>query len=77
MFIGTITFNGTGGYTVTNASLVDEVSGSTAPSLFTNTSGTYIVSASGEGYISAVHAYFPKRPDHRAGVSERGVHRQQ
>src|ERR1700733_2141065 len=43
---GTITFNGSGGYMVTNASIVDEISGSTAPSLFTNTSGTYVVSTS-------------------------------
>jgi uncharacterized protein (TIGR03437 family) len=69
---GTITFNGTGGYTVTNASLVDEISGSTAPSLFTNTSGTYVVSASGQGYISAVHPYFPN--DRIIGlVSQNGV----
>jgi uncharacterized protein (TIGR03437 family) len=69
---GTITFNGAGGYTVTNASLVDQASGSTTPSLFTNASGTYVVSASGEGYISAVHPYFPT--DRIIGlVSQNGV----
>jgi uncharacterized protein (TIGR03437 family) len=68
---GTITFNGSGAYTVTNATLLDQESGSTTPFAFTN-AGTYVVSASGEGYMSAVHPYFPN--DRIIGlVSQNGV----
>ena len=53
---GTITFNGAGSYT-TNATLLDaEVSD--VPQAFTG-SGSYVISASGEGYISAVNQDFP------------------
>ncbi len=53
---GTITFNGAGAYT-TNATLLDGASGSSTPQSFTG-SGTYVISASGEGYISAVNPDF-------------------
>lgn len=56
---GTITFNGSGSYTITNASILDS-SASTypTPQTFTNASGTYAISASGEGYISSVNPDF-------------------
>ena len=56
---GNITFNGGGTYTVTNASLLDSASGSSTPQTFTNESGSYVVAASGEGYLSAVNPNFP------------------
>jgi uncharacterized protein (TIGR03437 family) len=69
---GTITFNGTGGYNITNASLLDSASGSTTPVTFTNQTGSYAISASGEGFITAVNADFPN--DQIVGlVSQNGV----
>ena len=56
---GVITFNGAGSYTITNASLLDTSSASyPTPQTFTNASGTYVISASGEGYISGVNPDF-------------------
>src|ERR1700733_1151667 len=50
---GNITFDGAGNYTFSGWSL-DSSSGSVTPVQFTG-SGTYVVSASGEGYITAVN----------------------
>jgi uncharacterized protein (TIGR03437 family) len=69
---GTITFNGSGGYTVTNASLLDAANGSVTPVTFNNTSGSYVVSSNGEGYITAVNPNYPN--DQIVGlVSQGGV----
>ena len=69
---GTITFNGSGSYTVTNASLLDSATGSTTPVTFNNTTGTYAIAASGEGFITAVNENFPN--DQIVGlVSQGGV----
>jgi len=69
---GTITFNGSGGYTVTNASLLDSATGSATPATFTNQAGSYVIGANGEGYISAVDSKFPN--DQIVGlVSQGGV----
>jgi uncharacterized protein (TIGR03437 family) len=69
---GTITFNGSGAYTVTNASLLDNATGSATPVTFTNTTGTYAIAASGEGFITAVNPDFPN--DQIVGlVSQGGV----
>jgi uncharacterized protein (TIGR03437 family) len=69
---GTITFNGTGGYNITNASLLDTASGSTTPVTFSNQTGSYVISASGEGFITAVNPDFPN--DQIVGlVSQGGV----
>lgn len=52
---GTITFNGNGGYTITNGGYLDYASGSSTPVTIPNTTtGTYSVSASGEAIIGAV-----------------------
>lgn len=54
---GTITFNGSGSYTI-SASLLDSAAASyPMPQTFTG-SGTYSISASGEGYISSVNPDF-------------------
>ncbi len=50
---GNITFDGNGNYTF-NGSTLDSSSASSTPVQFTN-SGTYVVSASGEGYISLIN----------------------
>ncbi len=55
---GEITFNGAGGYTFTGT-LLDSASGSATPVAVNGATGTYVVSASGEGYISAVNPDFP------------------
>ncbi len=69
---GTITFNGSGSYTITNASLLDSATGSTTPVTFNNTTGTYAIAASGEGFITAVNPDFPN--DQIVGlVSQGGV----
>jgi uncharacterized protein (TIGR03437 family) len=49
---GTITFDGNGNYTF-NGSLLDSSTGSITPAAASST-GTYVVSASGEGYISGI-----------------------
>ncbi len=54
---GEITFNGSGAYTF-SGSLLDYASGNAAPTSFTTT-GTYVISASGEGYISALNPSYP------------------
>ena len=69
---GTITFNGSGAYTVTNASLLDTASGSVTPVTFNNQSGSYVIAASGEGYLTAINPDFPN--DQIVGlVSQGGV----
>lgn len=55
---GTITFNGSGGYNINNASFLDSASGSATPVTFSNVGGTYAISASGEGYITSVNPDF-------------------
>ncbi len=68
---GTITFNGGGSYTVTNASYLDSGASSSTPVAFTG-SGSYAISASGEGYITAVNPNFTS--DQIVGlVSQNGV----
>lgn len=47
---GTISFNGTGSYTITTATTVD--SNANAPGSISNISGTYTISASGYGFLS-------------------------
>jgi uncharacterized protein (TIGR03437 family) len=57
--VGNITFNGGGSYTLSNATLLDAASNVATPAAITGT-GTYSISASGEGFISAVNtADFP------------------
>jgi hypothetical protein len=69
---GTITFNGGGGYTVTNASLLDTASGSATPVTISNATGSYVIATNGEGYLSAVNPNFPN--DQIVGlVSQNGV----
>ena len=65
---GTITFNGTGGYTFTGSVLDTAVS--SKAELFTTT-GTYVIAASGEGYISAIDEEFPS--DRISGLVSHGV----
>jgi uncharacterized protein (TIGR03437 family) len=55
---GEITFNGSGTYTFTGTILDSAASTFPTPQAFTG-SGTYVISASGEGYISAVNPDFP------------------
>jgi uncharacterized protein (TIGR03437 family) len=54
---GTITFNGSGAYSF-SGSILDTAASSSSPVTFT-TSGSYVVSASGEGFISAVNPNYP------------------
>src|SRR6202453_108918 len=69
---GTITFNGSGGYTVTNGSLLDTASGSVTPVTFNNETGSYVIAANGEGFLTAVNPDFPN--DQIVGlVSQGGV----
>jgi uncharacterized protein (TIGR03437 family) len=57
--VGNITFNGAGSYTLSNATLLDAGSGSTTPVPLTG-GGGYSISASGEGFITALDsADFP------------------
>jgi uncharacterized protein (TIGR03437 family) len=66
---GTITFDGNGGYSF-NGSLVSTASTPPAQSLVT--SGSYVISASGEGYISTVNSSsFPT--DRIVGLVSHGV----
>jgi uncharacterized protein (TIGR03437 family) len=55
---GTISFNGGGSYTLQNVTLLDAASGSSTPAAVTG-GGNYSISASGEGFISAVNPDFP------------------
>ena len=69
---GTITFNGGGGYTVTNASLLDTASGSATPVTISNATGSYVIASNGEGYLTAINPNFPN--DQIVGlVSQNGV----
>jgi uncharacterized protein (TIGR03437 family) len=69
---GNITFDGAGGYTLSNANLLDAASGSSTPVALTG-SGTYSVAASGEGFLTAIDsADFPN--DQIVGlVSAKGI----
>jgi uncharacterized protein (TIGR03437 family) len=66
---GTITFSGTGSYSF-NGSVLDTQVSSTKAELFTTT-GTYVISASGQGYISAIDEEFPN--DRISGLVSHGV----
>lgn len=70
--VGNISFNGSGSYTLSNATLLDAGSGSSTPVALSG-SGTYSIAASGEGYISALDsADFPN--DQILGlVSAKGI----
>src|ERR1700722_12332853 len=67
---GEITFNGSGSYTFTGT-MLDSESGSATPVALTGVTGTYAVSASGEGFISAVNTDFPN--DQIIGLVSHGV----
>jgi uncharacterized protein (TIGR03437 family) len=67
---GEITFSGTGTYTF-SGSVLDSESGSATPVTVTNETGTYAISASGEGIISAVNPDFPN--DTIIGLVSHGV----
>ncbi len=67
---GTITFDGSGGYTVTNASLLDSASGSTTRVTLNNASGSYVVSSNGQGYLSAINPNYSN--DQIVGVVSQG-----
>ncbi len=66
---GEITFNGAGGYTFTGT-LFDYASGAKSPTSFTG-SGSYVISASGEGYISALNPSYTS--DQIIGLVSHGV----
>jgi uncharacterized protein (TIGR03437 family) len=66
---GIITFSGTGSYAFTGSVLDSQVS-STKVELF-STTGTYVIAASGEGYISAVDEQFAS--DRISGLVSHGV----
>lgn len=66
---GTITFNGTGAYTF-NGSVLNSAVSSTKAELFTTT-GTYVISASGRGYVQAIDQQFPN--DRISGFVSHGV----
>jgi uncharacterized protein (TIGR03437 family) len=51
---GTITFSGNGTYTVNNVSLLNSATGSSTGVSLPNATGTYVISASGMGYLSAI-----------------------
>lgn len=68
---GTITFNGSGAYTFSGSILDSAASTYPTPQTFTG-SGSYVISASGEGYMTAVNPDFPN--DQIVGlVSQGGV----
>src|ERR1700733_12262010 len=67
---GEITFSGNGTYSFTGT-LLDSSSGSATPVAVTALTGTYVVSASGEGIISAVNPDFPS--DQIIGLVSHGV----
>jgi uncharacterized protein (TIGR03437 family) len=66
---GTITFDGSGSYTFTG-SLLDSASSSKTPVTYSAT-GTYAISASGEGYISGVNSNFTG--DQIVGLVSHGI----
>jgi uncharacterized protein (TIGR03437 family) len=51
---GTITFSGNGTYTLNNVSLLNSATGSSTGVSLPNATGTYVISASGQGYLSAI-----------------------
>lgn len=67
---GEINFNGSGTYTFTGTFL-DSASGSATPVAVTGETGTYSISASGEGVISALNPDFPG--DQIIGLLSHGV----
>jgi uncharacterized protein (TIGR03437 family) len=67
---GEISFNGSGTYTFTGTFL-DSASGSSTPVAVTAATGSYSISASGEGIISAINPDFPG--DQIIGLLSRGV----
>jgi uncharacterized protein (TIGR03437 family) len=67
---GTITFDGNGNYSCTGTFL-DSSTGSATPVAVTNETGTYVISASGEGYISGVNPKF--RSDQIIGLVSHGI----
>lgn len=67
---GEIAFNGAGGYTF-NGTLLDSATNSSTPTMVTNKTGTYVISASGQGYISAIDSAFPN--DQILGLVSHGV----
>jgi uncharacterized protein (TIGR03437 family) len=67
---GEITFNGGGSFTF-NGTLLDSSSGSSTPVNVSNETGTYVVSASGEGYITGINPDFPS--DTVIGLVSHGV----
>jgi hypothetical protein len=73
---GTLNFSGTGGYTF-SGSLLDSANGCCTPQTNLTSSGTYVISASGEGYISgilgAIDANFPNNDSIVGLVSHGGI----
>jgi uncharacterized protein (TIGR03437 family) len=67
---GEITFNGAGTYSFTGT-LLDSSTGSATPVAVTALTGSYAISASGEGYITAVNPDFPN--DQIIGLVAHGV----
>lgn len=67
---GEITFSGTGTYTFTGTFL-DSSTGSSTPVQVNGETGTYVISASGEGYISGVNPDFSS--DQIIGLVSHGV----
>lgn len=71
---GNITFNGSGGYTITNGAFLDYASGSSSPvTIPSTTTGTYSVSASGEAIIGAVAPDFASTDQIIGLVAHNGV----
>lgn len=66
---GEITFNGGGSYTFAGT-ILDSATNSSTP-IALNSSGTYVISASGEGYLSALNPNFPN--DQVIGLVSHGV----
>jgi uncharacterized protein (TIGR03437 family) len=66
---GTITFNGSGAYSF-SGSILDTAASTSSPVTFT-TSGSYVVSASGEGYISGVNPNYAT--DQIIGLVSHGI----
>ncbi|HTR38614.1 MAG TPA: IPT/TIG domain-containing protein [Bryobacteraceae bacterium] len=66
---GTITFDGKGSYSFTG-SMLDTAANSTTPKNF-NTNGSYVIAASGLGYITGIDPEFST--DHIAGLVSHGI----
>jgi len=67
---GEITFDGNGSYTF-SGSFLDSSTNSTTPVTVSNATGTYVISASGEGTISAINPNYPS--DQIIGLVAHGV----